>query len=60
MNLSLRDEDSSYIEESLLMGHTRGFYPFQPISVDGSYKLPESSVINTGISGQTSQRMHFQ
>ena len=59
-NLSMRDEDSSYIEESLLMGHTRGFYPLQPISVDGSYKLPEAAVINTGISAQTSQRMHWQ
>lgn len=59
MNLSIRDEDSSYVSESLLMGNNRSFYPLTEMSVDGNYKIPESSVINTGISAQNSQRVNF-
>lgn len=58
-NLSMRDEDSSYVEEALIMGNNRSFYPLTEMSVDGNYKIPESSVINTGISSQTSQRVNF-
>lgn len=59
MNLSMRDMDSSYVSESLLMGNNRSFYPLSEMSVDGNYKIPEASIINTGISSQTSARTNF-
>jgi hypothetical protein len=46
----MRDYDGSRVEESLLMGNNRSFYPLSPMSEDGAYKLAESTVINTGIS----------
>lgn len=59
INLSIRDEDSSNISENLLTGNNRSFYPLTELSTDGNYKLPESSIVNTGISSQVSQRVNF-
>lgn len=58
-NLSMRNNDESYIEEALLTGNARSFYPLTQMSVDGNYKLPDAAVINTGISTQTSQKVNF-
>ena len=44
-NLSLRDVDKSYPTEEGLYGTARTFYPLSEMSVDGAFKLPESSVI---------------
>jgi hypothetical protein len=59
INLSMRDEDSSNISEALLNGVNRSFYPLTAMSTDGNYKIPESSVVNTGTSVWNSQRVNF-
>lgn len=45
-NLSIRSQNKSYVEESILFGHPRSFYPLTPIDASGVYKIPESDVFN--------------
>ena len=45
-NLSIRSQNKSYVEESILFGHPRSFYPLTPIDASGTYKIPESDVFN--------------
>mgnify|MGYP003186119029 FL=1 len=59
-NLSLRDVDKSYPTEEGLYGTARTFYPLSEMSVDGAFKLPESSVINGGYGITTSERLNFR
>lgn len=59
-NISMRDYDGSRVEESLLMGNNRSFYPLAPMSADGGYKLPDSTVFNNGISQQLSEKAYFE
>lgn len=58
-NLNIRSLDPSYPDEEALTGHKRGFYPYYGTSVDGSFKIPESSVINTGLSQSLGERWNF-
>lgn len=58
-NLCMRNDDSSYIEESLLTGVNRSFYPLSAMSTDGNYKIPESTVVNTGINAWNSEKVNF-
>lgn len=41
-NLNIRTIDNSYVAEEAECGHPRGYYPYHPISTDGSYKIPEA------------------
>jgi hypothetical protein len=59
INLSMRDLDFSYPDEALLTGNQRTFYPLSEISTEGNYKIPESGIINNGISNTTSYRYNF-
>ena len=59
VNLSMRDVDFSYPDEALLTGQQRTFYPLTELSTDGNYKIPESTIINNGISNTLSQRYNF-
>lgn len=45
-NISIRSNDSSLTDEMALFGHPRTFYPLSPMSAEGSFKIPESSVYN--------------
>lgn len=58
-NLNIRSLDPSYPEEEGLTGHKRGFYPYYGMSVDGSYKIPESSVLNQGLSANLGERWNM-
>lgn len=58
-NLCLRTEDLSYPTEAGINGHNRGFYPYQSMSIDGCYKIPESSVINDGYGCTLGERWNF-
>lgn len=60
INLSIRDLDYSYPAEEGLVGHPRVFYPLYAQNVEGSYKTPESFVINSGISSTTSDKNFFE
>lgn len=55
-NLNIRSLDPSYPEEEALTGHKRGYYPYYGISVDGSFKIPESGVHNAGLSANLGER----
>lgn len=57
INLALRDLDFSRPDEESLFKRKRGFYPIQPISP--YLKLPESNVINLGISKTTGSKAYF-
>lgn len=58
-NLSIRSLDPSYPTEEGLTGLQRGFYPLQDTSVEGNYKIPNSSVINSGYSATVSEKQAF-
>ena len=58
VNLALRDLDFSMPEEEALHRVKRGFYPLQ--SMDKSNSLPESSVINSGISKTLGNKYYFE
>jgi hypothetical protein len=59
VNLSLRSLDPSYPTEEGLTGLKRGFYPLQEMSTSGNYKIPEASIINSGLSSTTSDKNFF-
>ena len=59
INISMRDLDRSNYSEEGLTGRPRAFYPLYKLSVTGESKIPESSIINGGISSTTSDRYNF-
>ena len=59
MNLAMRDWDRGFPSEESLTGNKRGFYPLQPIRVDGNYKIPESCIYNQGFSTSVGEKVNF-
>lgn len=59
MNISLRAIDRSYVDERLLCGNDRSFYPVHGIDASGSYKIPESDAFNVGFNKSGSERIYF-
>lgn len=57
-NLNIRTLDGSNIDESIACGHKRGYFPYYPMSTDGSYKIPESQVYNKGFTKSVSERFN--
>lgn len=55
-NLNIRTLDSSNVDEQSMCGHPRGYYPYLPMSIEGAYKVPESSIHNKGFSKSLSER----
>jgi hypothetical protein len=41
-NLNIRTLDGSNVAESAMAGHPRGYYPYNDMFVEGTYKHPES------------------
>lgn len=60
INLSMRSTDVSYSSEMGLTGKARGFFPLQSMSVTGESKIPESFVMNAGVSSTTSDKYYFE
>lgn len=58
INLSLRDEDFSYPAEEAIHKRKRSFYPYS--SADITNCLPESHIINKGISQTLGNRYYFE
>lgn len=58
-NLNIRSLDLSYPEEEALTGHKRGYYPYYAINTDGSFKIPESTIHNSGISANVGERWNY-
>ena len=55
-NLNVRSLDGSYVDESAMCGHPRGYFPYLPMSVEGTYKTEESHVYNKGFTKSLSER----
>lgn len=55
-NLNIRTLDSSNVDEKQMTGHARGYFPYIPMSVEGTYKIPESHIYNKGFSKSLSDR----
>ena len=59
-NLNIRTVDESYVDEAAMSGHPRSYFPNTPMSVEGTYKLPESQIYNKGFSKSVSDRWNFE
>lgn len=59
-NLNIRSLDEQNLEESVLMGHPRGFFPHDGLNVEGNYKSPESLVYNDGFAKTSGDRFYTQ
>ena len=55
-NLNIRTLDGANVDESLMTGHPRGYFPYQPMSTEGTFKTPESQIYNKGFSKSLSER----
>lgn len=59
INLGLRSQDSFNTDEYALMGNARSFYPVSDISTKSSFKIPESSLLNSGYNSTLGVRKNF-
>lgn len=59
-NLNIRTLDASNVDEAAMCGHPRGYYPYLPMSTEGTYKHPESQVYNKGFTKSLSERWNFE
>lgn len=58
INLNIRSQDDSHVDESALYGHSRTFYPKTEMLVDGPYKIPEALCYNKAQDRLLSQRLN--
>jgi hypothetical protein len=58
INLNIRTLDGSNVSEVAMSGHERGYYPYYPMSTDGSYKISESDNYNKGFTKKLSERFN--
>ena len=59
-NLNIRTLDGSDVDETAMTGNPRGYFPIQPMSVDGTYKKPESQIYNKGFTKSVSERWNME
>ena len=59
-NLNVRALDKSNVDEMGLTGHPRGFYPYQGMFTEGSYKIPEALCYNKGFEKSLSEKWNFE
>lgn len=59
-NLNIRTIDESNVDEVAMSGHGRAYFPYEPMSTEGSYKIPESSIYNKGFSKSVGDRWNFE
>ena len=59
-NLNIRTLDPSNVDETAMTGHERGYFPYQPMSTEGTYKTPESQIYNKGFGKSVSERWNFE
>lgn len=59
-NLNIRTADKSYVDEQFMTGHPRGYFPYQPMSTEGTFKHPESQIYNKGFNKSVSERWNIQ
>ena len=59
-NLNIRTTDGSDVVETAMCGHPRGYYPYNDMLVEGTYKHPDSQVYNKGFSKSLSERFNME
>lgn len=59
-NLNIRTLDYSDVDETAMSGHPNGYYPVQPMSVEGVYKKADSQIYNKGFKRSLSSRWNFE
>lgn len=58
MNLSIRSINEQYSDERALFGGYRSFYPHNKFTYSTNWKLPESDILNFGLSNNRN-KIHF-
>jgi len=59
-NLNIRTLDRSNVAETAMAGHPYGYYPYNDMEVEGTYKHPESQIYNKGFSKSLSERFNME
>ena len=59
-NLGLRVENDQYVDEKARMGTSRSFYPKSGGNVSASIKVPDSDILNAGLSSTLSAKKYFE
>lgn len=59
-NLNVRTIDKSNVDESLMCGNYRSFYPHYGQLADGNQKIPDSDQYNKGFSKSVSEKYYFE
>ena len=59
-NLNIRTVDGSDIAETAMVGHPKAYYPYNDMSVEGTYKHSDSQVYNKGFSKSISERFNME
>ncbi|MGM9965218.1 MAG: hypothetical protein ACI32Z_08780 [Clostridium sp.] len=60
INLNIRAQDDSNVDEIGLFGHSRSFYPQYSMSNSGAYKIPEALCYNKGFEKSLSEKIFFE
>ncbi|MBR2247237.1 MAG: hypothetical protein IJ880_09465 [Bacilli bacterium] len=59
-NLNIRTLDASDITTTAMVGHPKGYYPYNGMYVEGNYKHADSQVYNKGFSKSLSERLNME
>ena len=59
-NLNIRTVDKSHVDEYIMCGSHRSFYPNYGQIADGNQKIPDSSQYNKGFSKSVSEKYYFE
>ena len=59
-NLNIRTVDKSHIDESIMSGNYRSFYPNYGQLASGNQKIPDSDQYNKGFSKSVSEKYYFE
>ena len=59
-NLNIRTIDKSHVDEHLMCGNYRSFYPHYSQMALGSQKIPDSDQYNKGFSKSVSEKYYFE
>ena len=59
-NLNIRTVDGSDVTETAMVGHPKAYYPYNDMSVEGTYKHSDSQIYNKGFSKSVSERFNME
>lgn len=59
-NLNIRTIDKSHVDESIMCGNYRSFYPHYGQLADGNQKIPDSAQLNKGFTKSVSEKYYFE